>query len=88
MAAVPFVVALALAIVVFELLKTGANLMAVAQDLIDSFNALSASVQALAAAYQAKPAGIDPASLDPVKAGIDQLNVSVQAVLNPPAPGA
>jgi hypothetical protein len=88
MTAVTVLCAIAFVILIYDpIKKTGVCLMALAQDLIDSFNALSASVQALAAAYQAKPSGIDPASLDPVKAGIDQLKASVDAVLAPP-PGA
>lgn len=85
---IPILVAIGLTIVVIESFHFGAKLMALAADLTASFNALSTAVQALAAAYAAKAAGVDPASLDPIKQGLDDLTASVNQVLNPPPPGS
>jgi hypothetical protein len=55
--------------------------MALVSDLTASFNALSDAVSKLLG----RPAGIDPASLDPLKAGMDQLTAQISAALTPPA---
>jgi hypothetical protein len=56
--------------------------MAQVSDLNASFNALSNVVAQLLAKQSA---GIDPASLDPLKAGMDQLTAQISAALTPPA---
>jgi hypothetical protein len=53
--------------------------------LTTSFNNLSTAVSQLLAAKQN---GIDPATLDPIKAGMDQLTAQINADLTPAAPAA
>lgn len=62
--------------------------MAQVQEVSDALSAVAASVKALADAYAAKSAGIDPAALDPLLAAANALKAQADAALNPPAPGA
>jgi hypothetical protein len=85
---IPLLVAIGLTIVVIESFHFGAKLMAQAADLTASFNGLSAAVKALADAFAAKAFGVDPAALDPIKQGMDDLTAAVNNVLNPPPAGS
>lgn len=68
------------------MLLFGGKRMAQASDLSASLSSLAVAVNALAQAFANKPSGVDPASLDPIKQGMDDLTASVNAVLNPPTP--
>ena len=57
--------------------------MAQVTDLETSIAALTTAVNALVTAFQTKASGIDPATLDPVKASLDSLTATVNQVVNP-----
>lgn len=82
-------IVIAMLILIYDPIKTiGVSIMAQVQELSDALNAAAASVQALADAFKAKPAGIDPAALDPILSAASALKAVADNALNPPAPVA